>query len=134
MKKRAQKRLYKIYNKRLKKLHKQNFAAITNNLDYFVTYLQYLRDYYILNEPLVIDGHDNMKIATLVTALVEYHAYKDCILKYYSVSGTDVRQIVDGPKDEIAAKYNAEKAVHWKYFWQIVMLNIEDWRLPNATV
>lgn len=129
-----QKRLYKVYNKQLKKLHKDNFKKITNNLEYFITYLQFLRDYYILTEDLEVGGSDNLKIATLATAIIEYEAYKDCIKKYYLVTNTEVKQIAKGTKEEILAKYNEEKASHWKYFWKIVMLHIEDWVNVDATV
>ena len=70
--------LYHLYNKKLKKLHKQNFKNFSNSLIYFVTYLQYIRDYLILTEPLEINGEENFKIASLATAIDEYFKYISC--------------------------------------------------------
>lgn len=130
----AQKRLRHVYDKRLRKIHVKNFNGLTNNMEYFITYLQFMRDYYILTEDVQVDGKENIKIATLATAIAEYTEYKNCLLKYYQVIDGVVTQLIEGSKDEVLTKYNKERAFHWKYFWQLVLLNMEDWMGANATV
>ena len=45
---------------------KQAFKNLTNSMNYFVTYLKFMRDYYILTEPLKLEsGEENLKIASL---------------------------------------------------------------------
>ena len=122
-------KLQKQYNKLLKKIHKRNFGK-NNNLEYFITYLQYMRDYCILTEDLTTkDGQQNMRLSTLVTAIFEYNEYKNCILKYYHVNGAALVEPIstDTPKEEVFQAYNKERMSHWSNFWQLVMLNIEDW-------
>lgn len=123
------KALYKAYNKKLKLHHKNNFNQFFNNMDYFVTYLKFIRDYYILTEPLVLEsGEENLKIAALATAISEYNSYKNCINNYYTSTG--IRKI-DGTAEEVQQQYNTEKAFHWNNFWTLVMTNMEGW-MNNA--
>jgi hypothetical protein len=126
------KQLYKKYNKKLQTLHKNNFEGLVNNMDYFITYLKFMRDYYILTEPLIVnDGDENLKIATLATAVAEYENYQNCIHNYYMFTGEIAKPKVEGTSEEIQAKYTAEKAFHWNSFWNLVRLNMEEW-MPRA--
>ena len=106
------KNLYNKYSKKLLACHKNNLEVI--NLDYFIVYLKFIRDYYILTEPLVTEsGAENLKIASLATAIAEYEEYQNCIHKYYNQHGMP---ILEGTKEEIQYKYNIEKAFHWNSF------------------
>ena len=71
------KSLYTAYDNQLQK---QNKAGLENfGLDHFITYLKFMRDYYILTEPLISkDGTENIKIATLATAITTYDKYQVC--------------------------------------------------------
>lgn len=99
--------LYKAYEQQLKKYHTLNIEGITNSMDYFVTYLKFMRDYYILTEPLVTEnGEENLKIASLATAISAYNKYQTC------KSWCDSLE-VSANKDEILLKkYNTEKKFH----------------------
>lgn len=116
------------YNKKLLAEHKANFSILNNNMDYFITYLKYLRDYYLLTDKVVdIDDTNNVKTATLVAAVSEYEKYISCIGNYYKLNGNTIERITDEPEEEVAKKYNLEKKFHWTNFWQLVMTNIEGW-------
>ena len=116
------------YNKKLLADHKANFSVLNNNLDYFITYLKYLRDYYLLTDTTTqLEDTVNMKTATLVAAVSEYEKYINCIGNYYKLNGNVIEKKTDEPDEEVTKKYNLEKKFHWTNFWQLVMTNIEEW-------
>jgi len=121
------KQLCKNYNRKLKELHKVNFNSLNNNLEYFVTYLKYMRDYYILTEPLPTDK-ENLKVTALVTAVGAYEKYRSCKDKYYCTKedGTE-EALIEGTPEEVKTKYELERNFHWNCFWSLVSLNIESW-------
>jgi hypothetical protein len=126
------KQLYKAYDKKLKKDHELNFKDLNNSMNYFVTYLKFMRDYYILTEPLILEsGEENLKIASLATAVSEYEKYQTCEHKYYGFDGTQIIYKVEGTSEEIQQLYNTEKTFHWNNFWNLIRLNMEDW-MPHA--
>ena len=45
--------IYKVYSKKLKTNHETNLINSLNCMEYLITYLKFMRDYYILTEPLV---------------------------------------------------------------------------------
>ena len=121
------KELYKFYNKELKKCHEINFKNLNNNLDYFITYIRFMRDYYILTEN-VYDPIQNQKIYYLCLAVQEYDAYYNCIYDYYNISKNMV-EIKDKTKTkaEVDEEYRAEMNKHINNFWLLVKDNIEGW-------
>ena len=126
------KQLYRAYDKLLKKCHADSFNSFTNHMEYFITYLKFMRDYYILTEPLILEnGEENLRIASLATAVSEYEQYLHCEHKYYGFDGTKVVYKVEGTSEEVQQLYNTEKASHWNNFWNLVKLNMEDW-MPHA--
>jgi hypothetical protein len=126
------KQLCRIYDKVLKEDHADNFKNLVNPMNYFVTYLKFMRDYYILTEPLILDsGEENRNIAALATAVSEYEQYQNCENKYYGFDGTKVVYKVNGTSEEVQQLYNTEKAFHWNNFWNLIRLNMEDW-MPHA--
>ena len=126
--KKQYKDIYNQYNKKLLADHKANFSAFNNNLDYFVTYLKFLRDYHLLTDDNTTSEEDvKMSTATLVAACSEYEKYENCIMKYYRLNGNVIERISDESEEEVAKKYNLEKKFHWTNFWQLVMTNIEGW-------
>lgn len=119
--------LYKYYNKELKKCHNINFKELNNNLDYFITYVRFMRDYYLLTED-IYDPMKNQKIYYLCAAVQEYDAYYNCIHNYYNISKNLV-ELKDKTKTkaEIDKLYRLERAEHINNFWLIVKENIEGW-------
>lgn len=126
------KKLYNSYNKKLLAEHKLSFSTLDNNMKYFITYLKYLRDYYLLTDS-VAQSEDtvNVKTATLVAAVDEYEKYVNCINNYYKLNGDIAEKISDESEEEVAKKYNLEKKFHWTNFWQLVMTNIEGWSIDG---
>lgn len=126
------KELYNSYNKKLLAEHKLSFSTLDNNMKYFITYLKYLRDYYLLTDS-VAQSEDtvNVKTATLVAAVDEYEKYVNCINNYYKLNGDIAEKISDESEEEVAKKYNLEKKFHWTNFWQLVMTNMEGWSIDG---
>ena len=126
------KKLYNSYNKKLLAEHKLSFSTLDNNMKYFITYLKYLRDYYLLTDS-VAQSEDtvNVKTATLVAAVNEYEKYVNCIKNYYKLNGNIAEKISDESEEEVAKKYNLEKKFHWTNFWQLVMTNMEGWSIDG---
>ena len=126
------KELYDSYNKKLLAEHKLSFSTLDNNMGYFITYLKYLRDYYLLTDSNAqLEDTINVKTATLVTAVDEYEKYINCINNYYKLNGNIAEKISDESEEEVAKKYNLEKKFHWTNFWQLVMTNIEGWSIDG---
>lgn len=126
------KKLYNSYNKKLLAEHKLSFSTLDNNMKYFITYLKYLRDYYLLTDSTAqVEDTVNVKTATLVAAVNEYEKYVNCINNYYKLNGNIAEKISDESEEEIAKKYNLEKKFHWTNFWQLVMTNMEGWSIDG---
>ena len=126
------KKLYNSYNKKLLAEHKLSFSTLDNNMKYFITYLKYLRDYYLLTDSVAqSDDTVNVKTATLVAAVNEYEKYVNCINNYYKLNGNIAEKISDESEEEVAKKYNLEKKFHWTNFWQLVMANMEGWSIDG---
>ena len=126
------KELYDSYNKKLLAEHKLSFSTLDNNMGYFITYLKYLRDYYLLTDNNAqLEDTINVKTATLVAAVDEYEKYINCINNYYKLNGNIAEKISDESEEEVAKKYNLEKKFHWTNFWQLVMTNIEGWSIDG---
>lgn len=126
------KELYNSYNKKLLAEHKLSFSTLDNNMKYFITYLKYLRDYYLLTDSAAqSEDTVNVKTATLVAAVNEYEKYANCINNYYKLNGNIAEKISDESEEEVAKKYNLEKKFHWTNFWQLVMTNMEGWSIDG---
>lgn len=126
------KKLYNSYNKKLLAEHKLSFSTLDNNMKYFITYLKYLRDYYLLTDNAAqAEDAVNVKTATLVAAVNEYEKYVNCINNYYKLNGNIAEKISDESEEEVAKKYNLEKKFHWTNFWQLVMTNMEGWSIDG---
>ena len=126
------KELYNSYNKKLLAEHKLSFSTLDNNMKYFITYLKYLRDYYLLTDSAAqSEDTVNVKTATLVAAVNEYEKYINCINNYYKLNGDIAEKISDESEEEVAKKYNLEKKFHWTNFWQLVMTNMEGWSIDG---
>ena len=126
------KKLYNSYNKKLLAEHKLSFSTLDNNMKYFITYIKYLREYYLLTDNTAqAEDAVNVKTATLVAAVNEYEKYVNCINNYYKLNGDIAEKISDESEEEVAKKYNLEKKFHWTNFWQLVMTNMEGWSIDG---
>lgn len=116
--------LYKAYEQQLKRCRSLNLEGITNSMDYFVTYLKFMRDYYILTEPLIAEnGEENLKIASLATAISAYTRYQTC------KNWCDSLEASTNKDETLLKKYSTEKDFHWNSFWNIIRLNMEAWTI-----
>lgn len=126
---RKYRKLCTYYKKELSKYHKTRANNAVNLLNYFITYIRGLRDFYLLNSSLEKDLTQDRIFQSLCIAVDKYELYNSCIDKYYTVNERQVAEPIDKTlsKEEVLSKYQAEKMLHWKHFWQIVMENIESW-------
>jgi hypothetical protein len=124
--------LYKNYDKRLKAIHKESFEAGNAPLDYFVTYLQFLRDQRLLTSPLAAEGDsNNIELTSIVAALSEYQYYKECIENYYVIENNVVVHKPEFTEEEARTKFQEERLKHWEAFWNLVKLCIEGWEIND---
>ena len=114
------KSLYTAYDNQLQK---QNKAELENfGLDHFITYLKFMRDYYILTEPLISeDGTENIKIATLATAITTYDKYQVCVSLCKTIKNNTQEN------EALLNKYTKEKEFQWHTCWNLIRLNMETW-------
>lgn len=118
------KELYKTYGNKLKEHHKKSFENFTNSMDYFITHLKFMRDYFILTEPLVLEnGEENMKIASLATAISAYDKYQLCINLCKTIESNTEQN------EALINKYTQEKEFHWNNFWNLIRMNMEAWTI-----
>lgn len=125
------------YKKELDKCHKTRQNNANNLLDYFITYIRGLRDFYLLNSKLEKDLAQDRIFQSLCIAVDKYELYNTCFEKYYTVNERGVNEAIDKTisKEEVLFKYQTEKELHWRHFWQVVMENIESWcKLDDITV
>lgn len=118
MKTRLEKQYRQLCNSYKKTL---NFGDLDiKNIDFFMDYLKFLRDGFLLTEPLQIDGKDNEKIIMLQKLLLTYNSYKidKELLDSLIADNSDV-EIINGAKLQTAAS--------WKTIWGIVAMYGESW-------
>jgi hypothetical protein len=126
--KKAYKKLCNAYNKRLLEIHKESFENFDSPLNYFATYLKFLRDKTLLESPLTETlGEENIKLVSLVSALRELELYDSCIEKFYTTNGNTITHLEKYTAQEAAEKFQKERQQHWEAFWNLTKLCIEDW-------
>ena len=116
------KQLYTVYEKQLQKLQKESLDTPSSSIDYFITYLKFLRDKLILTEDLVNEaGEENLKIASIASAITMYEKSQIC---------DDLRKTIVGETEEAKAlneKYLNDKSFYLNTFWTLIKLNLEAW-------
>ena len=128
--KKTYKKLCKAYSKKLKKIQKNSFISLADNLEYFVNYLKFIRDYLILTEPATnSDGTENCKITTIAAAIAEYEQY---LVSCDSINWLKSQNSME--TDASLNKYTIEKQLHWNYFWEIVKQNGLLWEVNDVTI
>ena len=115
------KQLCQTYDKVLKNDHSTNFKSLINPMSYFVDYLKFMRDYYILTEPLVLDSEEeNLKIATIATAISEYEQYQNCErYEFYKTQISDAEKSRDELRSLIKSLMNQMRTIFLDRFTQI---------------
>jgi hypothetical protein len=109
MKNKKTAQLNKAYSKRFKIINENFFTNKETGLVLFVEYLKCLRDTIILETSMDLNKTESTKIATIVTAIAEFDAYK------------------------ISQDEN-KKAFHWNNFCELIKLNMEEWLNLNDSV
>ena len=117
------KEVYKIYNKKLTKIHKHSFESFDGPLEYFITYLEYMRDYYIFMNKQN-EARYKVKLTSIILTLEEYNKYATCIAKYFNPTGGALNNM---PVDEALKEYEAEILKHWQKFWALVSIGLPTW-------
>ena len=103
------KKLCSAYNKRLRNTQRNKVLSLENTLDYFVTYLKFIRDYFILTEPPINDkGEENYKITTIAAAISEYQQYIASCNTIEYING----QAINSETEASLNKYTIEKQFH----------------------
>lgn len=98
------KRLYKAYLYNLKKIKYKNIKIPA---EYFVDYLRFLRDFFIMTEPIVIDDRENLKMSSIASAIAEFEAYKQCA----ELESTALQLATSG-QTALTEKYTTDKNFH----------------------
>ena len=122
-----QNKLFKAYLKKLKFLNNKNSKEPNNNLSYFILYLQYLRDFYLLSDKVSTPERESKKVTFLIRAILEFQLANTCIYKYFNFIGNVAYPKADFAKETAQEAYLKEYKMHWELFWRIVSLNIGDW-------
>lgn len=126
------KSLKRAYKKQLKQL------ATINPLEYLIVSLRYLRDFYILTEPLELDEEGdttNVNILSTESAIMAYEASIQCVSKYFEIDNDSATtdSYCLRPKAEYASYEDAQQAYeeeskqHWETFWGFCMMNMRYW-------
>lgn len=124
-KKKALKIAYKQYNKTLKNIHKNCYKLGLGPMDYFVTYLAYIRDcIYLTNEDKNKLMASNVFLS-LELALEQFREYTNCYTKYFDEE--DKPKDKELPEAEILKEFLKEKLLHWTKFCELVHLNYTSW-------
>lgn len=122
------KKLHKNYRKKLEKLHKNSLDAFQPPLEYFVTYLQLLRDKLFMEIPYTTElGENDLELVSLITALQEFENYNTCIYKFYDIKDSKVVHKAEYSAEEALAAFQKEQTYHWEAFWNLVKLCAEGW-------
>jgi hypothetical protein len=132
-----QDKLNKKYKKVLDKCHCSCLSHLNMEagLDYFLTYLAYVRDSLVLtvkaNEADSGESNEHsprsMALAAAVCALNEYELYKTCYSNYYDGAPPRLFHKIGFTAEEAATQYAIEKQTHWDAFWHLIKMNIESW-------
>ena len=128
------KKIKNAYNKRFKSVV-NDFAKHSDTcLDFFVSYLHYIRDLYLAKIPLAETTVSNLAFTMLCTAITEFDAHLEsavyvCMLKELNIpdnkTGDAEKNAADFEATEI--KYNTELKLHWTAFWKLCSLYFNDW-------
>ena len=128
------KKIKKAYNKRFKSVVNDFAKHSDTGLDFFVSYLHYIRDLYLAKIPLAETTVSNPAFTMLCTAITEFDAYLEsavyaCMLKELNIQDNKTENAEKNTADFEATetKYNTELKLHWTAFWKLCSLYFNDW-------
>ena len=128
------KKIKNTYNKRFKLAVKDSVKHTDFGLDFFVSYLHYIRDLYLAKIPLAETTVSNLAFTMLCTAITEFDAYLESAVYAYmlkELNTPDTRVNVDEKNisdlEATEKKYNTELKLHWTAFWKLCSLYFNDW-------
>ena len=128
------KKIKKAYNKRFKSVVNDFAKHSDTGLDFFVSYLHYIRDLYLAKIPLAETTVSNLAFTMLCTAITEFDAYLEsavyaCMLKELNIQDNKTENAEKNTADFEATetKYNTELKLHWTAFWKLCSLYFNDW-------
>jgi len=117
-------KLYDSYKIKLTDCHNTSIEDITNPMPYFVNYLKFMRDFYLLTTPEDDTSEEtNIKISSLMTAVEAYDKYISCL--------AILKQPDPEIKEEDLKKLQESQQKFLDHFWQLIAVNMEDW-LPHV--
>lgn len=127
--KRKYKKLYKTHQKVLKQAQNSIMDNFENCLDFFTSYIRYMRDYYLLNYPDHLGKNDEMglRILSLMLAVDEIELYDKCIGHYFIQENGTIRHKPEYDFTSATIAYTKEKMDHWTKFWSLVSTNMIGW-------
>ena len=128
------KKIKKAYNKRFKSVVNDFAKHSDTGLDFFVSYLHYIRDLYLAKIPLAETTVSNLAFTMLCTAITEFDAYLEsavyaCMLKELNIQDNKTENAEKNTADleTTETKYNTELKLHWTAFWKLCSLYFNDW-------
>lgn len=128
MTKENKKRLCKMYTHQLKSAFK---ASLIHNdsyetaLNFFMTYIRFLRDKVTISEPLKTGSDLNLKLESLCTAISSYEKYCETKNKLSELSlqtnlSTSEKEVLVNQMNTLLDKY-------WKNLWSTIVVCMEGW-------
>ena len=128
------KKIKKAYNKRFKSVANDFAKHSDTGLDFFVSYLHYIRDLYLAKIPLAETTVSNPAFTMLCTAITEFDAYLESAIYVYMLKELNIPDNKTDDAEKNAAdfeatetKYNTELKLHWTAFWKLCSLYFNDW-------
>lgn len=128
MMKKEFKKLYKYYKKLLRQISKLELREGCGCMNYFIVYLMYLRDSFILSCP-DCDFDNDPLIKTIGSAIETYQLSQSCIEEYFEINaqGMLIPKDKSMPYAEVAKQHQKRRLELLSIFWQIVATCSEDW-------
>lgn len=131
------KQFEKAYNKKLKNIskawrkrlreHTANLGEIAESpLPYLVDSLRFLRDQLIMIGYETKSERNELSMTALVMAIEEYEQWESCAAEFLTVENT-VQLIKEGKLEEASKAQKETQQKHWKKFWKLVELNMQEW-------
>ena len=120
------KNISKAWRKRLKE-HTANLGELAESpLPYLVDSLRFLRDQLIMIGYETKSERNELSMTALVMAIEEYEQWESCTAEFLTVENT-VQLIKEGKLEEASKVQKETQQKHWKKFWKLLELNIQEW-------
>ena len=114
--------IYEGYKSRLLDLHNESIENINNPMLYFIDYLKFMRDFYLIATPETDTSEEtDIKISSLMLAIDVYNKYMDCktLLADQTINEAEHKKLEE------------DKQQFLGHFWALIAANMEDW-LPDV--